>query len=103
MLSIKKLLTKILQWLNTPLVATRDVTNTVSVPANTNAACIFTVPSISGYTYIGILGIENSHGAHFVITDFSARYHRAVIRNLTATTTTITLTARLLYIRGRVS
>lgn len=80
------------------LITTRDVSGTISVGANSNGALSFTVPTIPGYTYLGIIGIANSHGANFPITDFDAPNHRAVVRNLTASDATVTLTARLLFV-----
>ena len=96
--SIKELIAKITGILSKAII-TRDVSASATVGANTNAAVTFTVPSISGYTYVGIVGITNSHGANFALTDFNANAHRAVIRNLTSTSTTVTLTGRLLFVK----
>lgn len=96
--SIKELIKKVTSVLNGAVIA-RDVVSSATVGANTYAAVTFTVPSISGYTYVGIVGITNSHGANFPITDFNANSHRAVIRNLTSTSTAVTLTARLLFVK----
>ena len=99
MLNVKKLLTKVLVLCKGAIV-TRDVSASATVNGNTNALFYFSVPSISGYTYIGIIGVKNSHGANFPITDFSAGSHTAVVRNLTSTQTTVTLTARLLFVKN---
>lgn len=98
MLSIKEWIAKVTGTLDGAII-TRDVQSSATVGANTNAAVTFTVPSISGYTYIGFVGITNSHGANFPLTDFNAKSHRAVIRNLTSTSTTVTLTGRLLFVK----
>lgn len=100
-LSIKTLLSKVTKLLN-GMILTRDVSSSVTVGANTNAPITFTVPSIAGYTYIGIIGITNSHGVNFPITDFNAASHRAVVRNLTSTSTTVTLTGRLLFVKSNI-
>lgn len=80
------------------LLTTRDIAAVANVPGNSNACITIPVPSISGYTYLGIIGIKNSHGANFPITDFSAGEHRIVVRNLTGTAAEVTLTARLLFV-----
>ena len=99
MLNVKKLLTKILTLCNGAIIA-RDVSGSVTIGASTNGTITFTLPTISGYTYVGIVGIRNSHGVNFPITDFDAANHRAVVRNLTTTQTTVTLTARLLFVKN---
>lgn len=97
--SIQESLTNLLTLCNGAIIA-RDVSGSGTIGASTNGAITFTLPTISGYTYVGIVGIRNSHGANFPITDFDAANHRAVIRNLTTTQTTVTLTARLLFVKN---
>lgn len=99
MLSIKKLLTKITVLLKGAVIV-RSASITGSVRGNTNEGFYFTPPSVSGYTYVGIVGVRNSHGANFPITDFDSLNKRVVIRNLTATTTDVTITAILLYVKN---
>lgn len=99
MLSVKKLLTKITVLLKGAVIV-RSASKTGTVRGNTNEAFLFTPPSVSGYTYVGIVGVLNSHGAHFPITDFDSLNKRVVIRNLTSTATDVTITARLLYVKN---
>ena len=77
---------------------TKEQTGTVSLGANTNAAVSITPTAYAGYYCLGIIGIRNSHGASVVLTEFSSTLSRAVIRNITSTAYTVTLTFELLYI-----
>lgn len=88
-----------LAYLAQPPIKTQTQARTVNVGANTSAGFYFSPPSISGYTYIGIIGIANSHGGNFPITEFSPEQKRIVLRNMTTTATNVTLTATLLYVR----
>ena len=99
MLSVKKLLMKITALLKSAVIV-RSVSVTGPVRSSTNEAFLFTPPSVSGYTYVGIIGVNNSHGANFPITDFDSINKRVVIRNLTTTTTNVTITTRLLYVKN---
>lgn len=73
------------------------------INASTNGSVSITLPTVTGYKPIGIIGISNSHGANFCVTDFSllnATSARVVMRNVSTSAATITITAKVLYVRS---
>lgn len=96
MFKIKATLAKVLGVFPAMFV-TKNVAVTVTVRASTNAEFKIKPPAIAGYTPIGIYQLTNSHGANFPITDFGVASGRVVLRNLTNTATSVTITATYLY------
>ena len=79
-------------------IKTKELSASGDVDGNSNKSFPFSNTAITGYTMIGLIEVKNSHGANFPITDF--RKEHVVVRNLTATTTTVTITATGLYVRN---
>lgn len=79
---------------------------TATISGNTNGAVNLTLPTVDNYQPVGIVGITNSHGANFCITTFrimSATSAQVVMRNVASTSATITITAKVLYVRTNLS
>ena len=101
MLDVKALINKLLERITTMLFHIENVSGSGRISASTNGSISITLPTVSGYVPIGIIGISNSHGAHFCITDYSllsATSARVVCRNVSNTAQTITITAKVLYV-----
>ena len=98
MLNQKALDTKMLKE-KTLYVATGS--GSANVPANGNAGIAVTIPTVSNYTPIGILGVANDHGAHFCITDYhmiDTSSALVVLRNVSSSAQNVTITCSFLYI-----
>lgn len=79
-----------------------NLSGSATIGANTNGAINLTLPTVDNYTPVGIVGITNSHGANFCITTFrliSATSAQVVMRNVASSSATITITAKVLYVR----
>ena len=101
MLDMMELINKLLGRITTMLFHIENVSGSGRIGASTNGSINLSVPTVSGYMPIGIIGVTNSHGAHFCITDFSllsATSARVVCRNVSNTAQTITITAKVLYV-----
>ena len=84
----------------------QNQSGSATISGNTNGSVSITLPTISGYTPVGIMAIQNSHGANFCITDYritSGTEARVVMRNLASTAATITVTVKVLYVRSNLT
>ena len=81
------------------MVKTQTLQGSKEIPANSNGSITISAASLTGYILIGLVEIQNSHGANFPITDF--KKDRVVVRNLTGTAATVTITATGLYINNQ--
>ena len=100
MLNQKKLDIKML---TEEILKIENVTGSVYIGGNANAAIGLAVPAKSGYEPIGIINVSNSHGANLVITDFSLTSNtagRVVLRNIGSSGVTVTVTATILYCKA---
>ena len=73
-----------------------------TVNAGANGSINITIPQVTGYIPIGIIGIQNSHGANLVITTFyisSTTNAVVVVRNVGSSSATVTVTPKILYAR----
>lgn len=78
-----------------------NISGSATISGNANGAINLTLPTVTGYTPVGIVGITNSHGANFCVTDFrisSVTSALVVIRNVASTSATVTITAKVLYV-----
>lgn len=83
-----------------------NLSGTATISGNTNGAVNITLPTVSNYQPVGIVGIQNSHGANFCITAFrvtSTTSAQVVMRNVASSSATITITVKVLYARDNLS
>lgn len=100
MLGIKETLTKLM---TEKILHFETNTGSATINGNTNGVVVVSVPSVSGYTVQGIVVIQNSHGANFAITDYTiidVDSARVILRNLTSTAATVTVTVKFMYVRN---
>lgn len=77
-----------------------------TINGNTNGAINLTLPTVDGYIPVGIVAITNSHGANFCVTSFrvaSATAAQVVMRNVASSSATITVSAKVLYVRDNLT
>ena len=82
---------------------TRTTQATVTIGANTNARVSATIPTVNGYKPIAIKGLQNSNGTDGVVTEFniySDTLVTSVIRNVSSTQLSFTITYTILYVKG---
>lgn len=103
---LRNILNEVLPPSNERIFHIENISGSGRINASTSGSIPITLPTVSGYVPIGIIGVTNSHGAHFCITDFSllsATSARVVCRNVSNTAQTITITAKVLYVLNGMS
>ena len=93
---LDKILSFVATWM--PIFTVKTASKTQSVGANANARFTFSVPTVSGFTAIGIIHFSNSHGASVAITEIADS--SIVVKNLASSAQNITLTAHFLYCKN---
>lgn len=81
----------------------RTTQGSATIGANTNARINATIPTVSGYKPIAIKGLQNSNGTDGVVTEFnvySDTLVTSVIRNVSSTQKSFTITFTVLYIKN---
>lgn len=108
MLDVKKLLTKIVSALNTPIYTTRSATASGTVSGNSNARISGTLPTVSGYTPAAIMYVRSNAGANICITEFGINYNgdehniSSVVKNVGSSSVNVTHTYGVIYLKKKV-
>lgn len=105
MLSVKKLLYKVCNYLNNIIVIeNRTLSSSLVVGANTTATASASVTK-SGYTPIGVIGTSRGGAGSGLLADASAYVNTATeianvqLYNPTSTQRTVSVTAMILYLK----